>query len=255
VHNGPRKRITTIPLHRSVRMVHYKTWRLVFWILFSLAGSLSVAWTGPVWSAWYAKLDWLLLSWARVPFAAVTAQTHLMFPVTAWKIPIFNPVANLRGALTYGCVSLVLLAISIKARRLSMPARAWIGVPACLLLLSTIVLYIMPIPRLDPVNFSSLWSQVTLGTLLLLPWAWALIVGILPLPIWRSMAFLAASMVVVFCWSATRLALVLTLAYWAGAVWLPPAFVLGCAIPDILVVVVAYGYALEPAGTLWGGRR
>lgn len=244
-------RKSRIPQHRSVRTAPFEAWRLVVWGGFSVAFSLVASRHVLTWTGWYAHLVELALRWAGVPFAAFHERGVWLVSTPGWSVATFNPVATGLGALAYGGGAAALLLGAVMGRRIPFPLRAWMGLGGGLLLLTTVVLFLLPIPRLTPERFSQLWSQVALGTTLVSPWAWALLVGLLPIPLGRVVLWGFIGVFTLFLWSALRLAFCLALAHWAGSVWLPPAFILGCSLPDILVVVTAYGFALEPAGGLW----
>lgn len=172
-----------------------------------------------------------------------------------WRVDTYNPVATPGGALAYGGCALVGMVAIWVVPRVSLPVAAWVSLGSAVLLLSTVILYWRPLPTLTPESFSGLWVKITAASALTFPWVWALLVGTLPLPAHRvagwGLAALAASTV----WSMLRLAFFLGLAQWAGVVWLPLGLIFGGTLLDCLVLVVCFGFALEPAGREWGGAR
>jgi hypothetical protein len=241
-----------IPLHRSVRMVAFRLWHLLFWMIFALLSTFFVARSGPIWTEWYARVVERLLGWGGLPFERGAGAPLWNFRTPSWALDSFNPAAAWNGALIFLAIGVLALLIATRLKRLPFPASAWLGLSAGLLLLSTGVLYLLPQPRLTPESFSALWGQVSLGTLLIFPLIWAMLVGTLPVPPSRVLFFGLSAMLMMGVWSACRLALSLAIAHWAGEIWLPVAFILACSIPDFLVLIVAFGLTIEPAGFLWG---
>lgn len=251
--DDPGFRRVKIPQHRSIRGTSFAPWRIPAWGALSLIASFLAAKHAALWTGWYVSLVGSLLHWAGAPFTASTRAGYWLVATPAWSLATYNPVADPMGALTYGAASALMLGLAIKLPRIPMPLRTWLGLTSALLLITTLSLFLNPVPRLTPETFSRLWCQVALGTTFLIPTTWALLVGLLPLPMGRVALTGLFATITVFVWNACRLAFCLTLAAWAGVVWLPPAFILGCALPDILVLVAFYGLALEGAGRVWEG--
>ena len=239
-----------IPLHRSVRHVAFKGGRLAAWSLAAIACTVLMLVYHRALLEGYRGLVEGLLRAAGVPFANGVPARLGFLRIPAWRVESFNPIAHWSGALPYGAASLVLL-FAPRLPRMPLPVGSWLSLVGGLMLLTTLVLYWRPVPVLTPASFSGLWGQITVGTALLFPWIWALLVGVLPLPPLRVALWGLLALAVFLLWNGVRLAFFLALARAAGVVWLPPALILGCTLPDFMVLVIAFGRVLEPAGASW----
>lgn len=240
-----------IPLHRSVRYVRFTFQRLAGWLLAAVVTTGMQLYFNRSLTRIYGWVLEGLLSWAGVPFEQGTPD-HLAFISTpSWSVTTFNPVAVLPVALAYCGAGLFLALVVWRIPKLPFPLSAWLSLLGVLLLVCTLVMSLMPIPRFTPEVFAGLWMKVTVATALLYPWLWAALLGILPLPIKRVFAWGAGAWVTFALWNAVRLAAFLALARAAGVLWLPLAFILGGTLMDCFVFIVAFSRALEPAGQEW----
>lgn len=243
-----------IPQHRSVRRLPFSRWRLYFCgcAMFVLPYLTALFSRNVI--AGYTWLVEKLLCWAGVVHDPEPGIRIGFLLIPSWRIPSFNPMADAKTAVIYFAATVSVLIWAIASRRMPFPARAWLGLGASMMLLTELVLFLLPVPRLTPEGFSSLWVQVAIGTLILLPGIWILFVGVIPVRFWKVVFWGAWAFVVVFLFSACRLAFFLSFAPLLGAVWLPTAFILGCSLLDILVMVVAFSRVMEKEGPRWEGR-
>lgn len=240
-----------ILMHRSVRHVRFHPWRFILWLLAAtLAIALMLWYIGPLVQGYRSAVEYLL-QLSGVPFTAGPGDRLGSIGIPNWHVATFNPVASHLGFWIYaGACILVLLLIWI-VPRMPFPLAAWFAALALLLLLASLVLHWRPVPLLTPEAFSTLWGKVSIGTMLIYPGIWALLVGILPLPVPRVALWGIAAFIFFLVWNAIRLAFFLALAGWAGAVWLPIGIVFGGTLPDCLVLITAFAFVMEKAGPVW----
>jgi len=240
-----------IPLHRSVRYVRFSRWRCAAWVLVALvATAVQLYFIRELIQTYSAALE-TLLTRAGVPFEAGLGDRLGFIAIPSWSVTTFNPVAVFPGAVAYVCVGLILTLAVWTAPKAPFPLRAWLSLLGSLLLLTTIVLIWRPVPRFTPELFSGLWLKVAVATSLAYPWIWALLVGVLPLPVTRVAAWGAAAWFTFVAWNVTRLAFCLALARVAGVLWLPIVFIFFCTLLDCFVFIIAFTRVLEPAGREW----
>lgn len=249
IHEAPKR--GRIPMHRSIRHVHFYAKRAIWLTLLALVIVLVMAWFIEPLVALYGQMGEGLLRLAHVPFSAGSGDFLGPILIPTWKLETFNPVASTAGLWGYVIVTIVALLLAWLSPRIPLPVAAWIGIVSLMLLLAALVLHGRPVPMLTPETFSGLWGKVTIGTMLIYPAIWAMLVGILPQPIWRVAVWFLAALGFFFVWSIVRLAFFLALAHWAGVVWLPIGIVFGLTLLDCLVLVVAFGFFMEKAGHAW----
>lgn len=240
-----------IPLHRSVRHVRFGFNRLLAWLCAALAitGVQLLAHRGLLQA--YRTLVEGLLDLAQVPFEPGPVSLVAGLAIPSWSIQTFNPVAVPSGALAYGLLGLVLAVGLWRIPRLPFPLVAWLSLVGILLLTTTLLLALHPLPQFTPEVFAGMWVKVAVATSLVFPWFWVLLVGVLPLPAPRVAFWGLAAWLVFGLWNILRLAFLLALARAAGVVWLPLAFMLGGTLPDCFVFILFFSRVLEPAGQEW----
>jgi hypothetical protein len=238
-------------MHRSIRHVQVQPWRLTFWLTVALIGTVALVWYSVPLVHGYRFMVNSLLQWTGIPFEAGKGEmlSHIWIP--NWNIGTFNPVVSPRGFWTYGLVIVLGQILIWRASWIPLPLAAWIAAILLVLLLAILILHWRPEPILTPLAFSVLWGKVTIGTVLIYPCLWALLVGILPLPISRVAFWGCAALVFFLAWNIVRLAFFLALARWAGVVWLPIGIVFGGTLPDCLVLITAFAFVMEKVGPLW----
>ena len=242
-----------IPLHRSVIFVDYHAPRIIGWAIAALACTLLlIAFHDSLLKA-YSEGVAICLRTGGISFDQGAGDGMAGMTLPTWRVDTFNPVATRNGALVYGLCSLAGMLLVWRLPRVPLPVAAWFSLASAVLLLATLVLYWRPLPILTSESFSGLWGKVTLGTALVLPGVWGMLVGMLPLPVFRVAVWGLAAMIISAVWSMLRLAFFLGLAQWAGVVWLPMGVVFGGTLMDCLVLIVCFGFTLEPAGKAWGG--
>lgn len=240
-----------ILMHRSVRHVRFHPWRFAFWLLAAAVCIGMILWHIQSLTFFYKKTVENLLGTFGVAFTPGPGDSLGSIGIPNWNVATFNPVASLEGVWIYGLASLLVLLVVWFIPRLPFPFAAWLAAIALILLLATLVLHWRPVPLLTPLSFSALWSKVSIGTMLIYPALWALLVGVLPLPIPRVALWGVAAFVFFLVWNVVRLAFFLALAGWAGAVWLPIGIVFGGTLPDCLVLITAFAFVMEKAGPVW----
>jgi magnesium-transporting ATPase (P-type) len=240
-----------IPLHRSVRYVRFDFWRFAGWIFVALVATwVQIHFNQELNKIYFLMLN-KVLNFSQVPFDQGTWD-HLGFiDIPSWSVATFNPAAVTAGALAYLGAGLFLAVAVWWIPKIPFPMKAWISMLGALLLIVTVVLTLMPIPRFTPEVFSGLWMKVVVATSLIFPWVWALLVGVLPLPILRVTFWGVWAWIVFGVWNMIRLAFFLALARAAGVVWLPIAFIFGSTLMDCFVFIIAFSRVLEPAGQEW----
>lgn len=238
-------------MHRSVRYVRFSFQRLVGWLLVAIVTTGVQLYFNKGLNRAYGLVLEGLLTVARVPFEQGAPDRLAFISIPSWSVTTFNPVALLPGALAYLGVGLFLALAVWRIPKIPFPVGAWISLLGVLLLVTTLVMSLMPVPRFTPEVFTGLWMKVTVATALIYPWLWALLVGVLPLPVKRVVIWGVAAWVSFGLWNAVRLAFFLALARAAGALWLPLAFILGGTLMDCFVFIIAFSRALEPAGQEW----
>jgi hypothetical protein len=192
-----------------------------------------------------------LLVVVGVPFEQGALDRLLFIEIPSWSVATFNPVAVLPGALAYVAAGLILAAAVWWVPKIPFPLKAWLSLSGLLLLITTLVLVWMPIPRFTPEVFAGLWMKVAVATSLVFPWAWALLVGVLPLPVARVALWGTGAWIIFGAWNVIRLAFFLALARSAGVLWLPIAFIFGGTLMDCFVFIITFSRVLEPAGREW----
>lgn len=243
-----------IPEHRSVRRVAFHPKRLAAGALLSGLLCVSLYTQGTVIAQAHARLVSMLLEWAKLPFSHGYGGQLGIISIASWQVDSFNPMGDPTMASLYVGGTLMLFLLAILVPKWPFPIRAWLGMGSLMLLTTEIVLFFKPIPRFTPESFSVLWGQVAVGTLVLFPAIWSLLVGVIPIPIFRIILWGISAQIVMFAFSACRLAFCLAFAHFFGVLWLPIAFVLFCSIFDFLVMVVFFAQALEQEGPRWAGR-
>ena len=193
-----------------------------------------------------------LLELAQVPVQRGPLDSLIFVDIPSWSVETFNPVAVLSGALGYGAAGLGLALGAWRVPRLPFPMAAWLALVGIILLISTLVLVLVPLPRFTPEVFSAMWVKLAVATALIYPWFWALLVGGMPLSSGRIAFWGLLAWVVVAIWNIMRLAFFLALARAAGVIWLPLAFMLGSALPDCVIFIIYFNRVLVPAGPEWG---
>ena len=240
-----------IPLHRSVRYVRFTFQRLAGWLVVAVVTTGLQLYFNKGLIRTYGWVLEGLLTRAGVPFEQGTPDQLGFISIPSWSVTTFNPVAVLPGALAYLGAGLFLALVVWRIPKIPFPVSAWISLLGVLLLVCTLVLSLLPVPRFTPEVFAGLWMKVTVATALIYPWLWACLVGVLPLPATRVFVWGAGAWVTFALWNAIRLACFLALARTAGVLWLPLAFILGCTLMDCFVFIIAFSRALEPAGQEW----
>jgi len=231
--------------------VRFHPWRFGFWLLAAVVCISLILWHMQTLTGLYKSTVEGLLRASGVAFSAGAGDSLGPIGIPNWDVATFNPVASAQGALIYGLASLLVLLVVWFIPRIPFPLAAWLAAIALILLLATLVLHWRPVPLLTPLSFSALWSKVSLGTLIIYPALWALLVGVLPLPVPRVALWGLLAFTFFLVWNVVRLAFFLALAGWAGAVWLPIGIVFGGTLPDCLVLITAFAFVMEKAGPVW----
>lgn len=240
-----------IPMHRSIRHVKFNQTRFLLVITAALTCSAMLYWKIDGLISFYCHLEEWVLRFGGVPFQRVSGDFLGHIPIPVWSVETFNPVAEPWVALCYVIATMIIMFITWRCHCIPTPVGAWLGVVSLVLLLATLILHWKPEPLLTPQAFSGLWGKITLGTALIYPCLWAFLLGILPLPLSRTIFWFLLALMFFFVWSAVRMAFFLALAHWAGVIWLPIGIVFGGTIPDCLVLIVAFGFVMEKAGESW----
>ena len=249
--SAPKARRGRIPLHRSVRHVRFGFARLAGWAAVALAATgAQLYFNDKLINCYAALLEWLLTR-AQVPFQRGPLEHLAFIQIPTWSVTTFNPVALLPGAVAYGLTGLFLAVVAWRIPRLPLPLAAWCSLLGGMLVITTCVLTLDPIPHFTPEVFVGMWLKVTVATALIYPWFWLILVGVLPLPLARVARCGLAAWAIFALWNVFRMAFFLALAQAAGVFWLPMAYMLGGTLPDCFVFIVFFSRALEPAGREW----
>jgi hypothetical protein len=234
-----------------VRHVRFGSFRLGGWVLAALAATGLQLWFWPRLLQGYQGGLEGLLNLARVPFERGAPESFGFVSIPCWSVASFNPVALWPGALAYGAAGLLLALVVWRLPRIPYPLAAWLSLIGVMVLICTAVLAVRPVPHFTPEAFSGLWMKVTVATTVILPWVWAFLVGVLPLPIPRVAFWGLAAWVIFVVWSLVRLAFFLALARAVGVIWLPMMYMLGGTLQDCFAFIVVFSQVLVPAGREW----
>jgi len=149
-----------IVMHRSLRHVRFNRKRLSGWLLTASAATALQLYFCKFLIYIYSSLMEGLLTLARVPFEHGPLDRLCFIAIPSWSVESYNPVAMLPGALAYGLGGLALALLVWRIPISPFPLSAWISLLGSLLMVTTLVLSLRPIPRFTPEVFSGMWMKV-----------------------------------------------------------------------------------------------